>query len=208
MDRSTNTRKTHYVFEYNAELDKAIKEKENSNDKKILEISHLAVKKIKVNHNGESHKFIIFYSSNNISGKNLFENPYFINRIKKDTENVKKHLRNHLKNIGAEKDRISKIENSLCVNVTAPRPHTNTEIKIHEQYKEALNAYSEFSLAYKKAIKEKTSKISSPSIKTYELMDYLKDNSEGLKMARKAILQLEIDNGTITTLDELKEELA
>ena len=62
MDRSTNTRKTHYVFEYNAELDKAIKEKENSNDKKILEISHLAVKKIKVNHNGESHKFIIFYS--------------------------------------------------------------------------------------------------------------------------------------------------
>jgi hypothetical protein len=155
MDRSIKTRKTHYVFEYNAELDKAIKEKENSNDKKILEISHLDVKKIKVNHNGESHKFIIFYSSNNISGKNLFENPYFINRIKRDTEDVKKHLRNHLKNIGAEKDRISKIENSLCLNVTAPRPHTNTEIKIHEQYKEALNAYSEFSLAYKKAIKEK-----------------------------------------------------
>ena len=47
MDRSTNTRKTHYVFEYNAELDKAIKEKENSNDKKILEISHLAVKKLR-----------------------------------------------------------------------------------------------------------------------------------------------------------------
>ena len=155
MDRSTNIRKTHYVFEYNAELDKAIKEKENSNDKKILEISNLAVKKIKVNHNGESHKFIIFYSSNNISGKNLFENSYFINRIKRDTEDVKKHLRNHLKNIGAEKDKISKIENSLCLNVTAPRPHTIAELKIHEQYKEALNAHSEFLLAYKKAIKEK-----------------------------------------------------
>ena len=49
--------------------------------------------------------------------------------------------------------------------------------------------------------------ISSPSIKTSELIDYLNNNSEGLKMAKKAILQLNIDNGTITTLDELKEEL-
>ncbi len=168
MDRSTNIRKTHYVFEYNAELDKAIKEKENSNDKKILEISHLAVKKIKVNHNGESHKFIIFYSSNNISGKNLFENPYFINRIKRDTEEVKKHLRNHLKNVGAQKDKISMIENSLCLNVTAPRPHTNAELKIHEQYKEALNAHSEFLLAHKKAIKEKL-----PDVELKDLQDKL-----------------------------------
>jgi len=155
MDRSTNTRKIHYVFEYNADLDKAIAEKENSKDKKIVEISHLAVKKIKVSHNGESHKFIIFYSSNNISGKNLHENPYFINRIKRDTEEVKKHLRNHLKNVGAQKDKISMIENSLCLNVTAPRPHTNAEIKIHEQYKKALNEHSEFLLVFKKAIEEK-----------------------------------------------------
>ena len=155
MDRSTNTRKTHYVFEYNSDLNKAITEKENSKDKKIVEISHLAVKKIKVKHDGESHKFIIFYSSNNISGKNLHENPYFINRIKKDTEEVKKHLRNHLKNVGAQKDKISIIENNLCLNVTAPRPHTNAEIKIHEQYKKALNEHSEFLLAYKKAIEEK-----------------------------------------------------
>jgi hypothetical protein len=179
MDRSTNTRKTHYVFEYNAELDKAIKEKENSNDKKILEISHLAVKKIKVNHNGESHKFIIFYSSNNISGKNLFENPYFINRIKKDTENVKKHLRNHLKNVGAEKDKISKIENSLCLNVTAPRPHTNAELKIHERYKEALNAHSELLLAYKKSIKENL-----PDVE-------LKDLQDELNLKKKDIDKLE-----------------
>jgi hypothetical protein len=179
MDRSTNTRKTHYVFEYNAELDKAIKEKENSNDKKILEISHLAVKKIKVNQNGESHKFIIFYSSNNISGKNLFENTYFINRIKKDTENVKKHLRNHLKNVGAEKDKISKIENSLCLNVTAPRPHTNAELKIHERYKEALNAHSELLLAYKKSIKENL-----PDVE-------LKDLQDKLNLKKKDIDKLE-----------------
>ncbi len=49
--------------------------------------------------------------------------------------------------------------------------------------------------------------ISSQSTNNDELIDYLRNNSSGLKHLKIAMLESDINNGTITTLEELKEEI-
>jgi len=75
MDRSSSTKKTHYVFEKNSQPTQAKQDKRKIENDKNFNIRNLAVKKEYVTTGGKSHEFIIFYESENFSAEMLIKDP-------------------------------------------------------------------------------------------------------------------------------------
>ncbi len=145
MDRFPLT-KTRYFYELNSDLNQANQGDKKPKDDRTVEISHLAVKEKTVTRFGVSQKKVIFYSTEKVPGKYLFENLEYKEKIISNTLKVKEHLTSHLKeNMNASEGYFHFLERTLYSDVLVPRPHTNEEIEIFDAYQAASNEVNNLS---------------------------------------------------------------
>ena len=145
MDRSSSTKKTHYVFEKNNQPTQANQDKSKIENDKNFNIRNLAVKKEYVMTGGKSHEFIIFYESESFSAESLIKDPSLKLKKEEDTNQVKENFINLIRNKTKDESVIDKIKQSLFTSITVARPFNESEISTHNKLINISGKFNELS---------------------------------------------------------------